>query len=161
RASGRRTRGGTRHTRRGCHAADARRSPIRACREVLQRRHGAGLIRQARVPRGQALKPNALVLLDSSAILAVLDRADQNHAAALRAATQLARLRCRLFQSTWLRAETHALLIARVGADPARRWLSSPPSPTVRPDAADEARGEAIVKRYRDKDFSLCDAVSF
>jgi predicted nucleic acid-binding protein len=111
--------------------------------------------------RRQALNPNTLVLLDSSAILAVLDRADQNHAAALRAATELARLRCRLFQSTWLRAETHALLIARVGADPARRWLSSPPPPTVRPDAADEARGETIVERYRDKDFSLCDAVSF
>jgi len=27
--------------------------------------------------------------------------------------------------------------------------------------AADDARGERIVLRYRDKDFSLCDAIAF
>src|SRR5439155_1546561 len=73
----------------------------------------------------------------------------------------LARLRCRVFQTTFLRAETHALLRARLGAGAARQWLSAPASPTVRPEPADEVRGERIVIRYRDKDFSLCDAIAF
>jgi len=94
-------------------------------------------------------------------VLAVLDAADANHARALRAATELARLRCRLFQTTLLRAETHALLLSRLGAAAARRWLASPPPATIRPDPADDARGERIVLRYRDKDFSLCDAIAF
>ena len=39
----------------------------------------------------------------------MLDAVDANHARALRAATELARLRCRVFQTTLLRAdkETH------------------------------------------------------
>jgi predicted nucleic acid-binding protein len=94
-------------------------------------------------------------------VLAVLDAADGHHAHALRAATELGRLRCRVFQTTLLRAETHALLIARLGAPAARRWLSSPRPPTVRADPEDELRGERIVIRYRDKDFSLCDAIAF
>jgi predicted nucleic acid-binding protein len=102
-----------------------------------------------------------LVLLDSSAVLAVLDRADGDHARALRTATELARLRCRLFQTTWLRAETHALLVARLGARAAREWLATAPPPTLRPEPIDESRGERIVLRYVDKDFSLCDAVAF
>ena len=94
-------------------------------------------------------------------MLAVLDAADANHARALRAATELARLRCRVFQTTLLRAETHALLRSRLGAEAARRWLSSPPPATLRPDPGDDARGERIVLRHRDKDFSLCDAIAF
>ena len=101
------------------------------------------------------------MLLDSSAILAALDASDTHHARALRASTDLARLRCRVFQTTFLRAETHALLLARLGAGAARQWLSAPASPTVRPEPRDEVRGERIVIRYRDKDFSLCDAIAF
>lgn len=101
------------------------------------------------------------MLFYSSAVLAVLDAADRQHAAALRAATDLARLRCRPFQTTYLRVETHALLLARLGHDAARQWLAEVPTPIVRPDALDETRGEGIVVRYRDKDFRLCDAISF
>lgn len=101
------------------------------------------------------------MLVDSSAILAMLDSADSNHAPALRAATELARLRCRTFQTTLLRAETHALLLARLGAGPARAWLAEPARSLIRPEPQDETRGESIVARYKDKDFSLCDAVSF
>ena len=101
------------------------------------------------------------MLLDSSAVLAVLDAADANHVRALLATTDIARLRCRVFQTTLLRAETHALLLSRLGADAARRWLSSRRPATIRPEPADDTRGESIVLRYRDKDFSLCDAIAF
>jgi len=43
----------------------------------------------------------APVLLDSSAIPAVLDASDTHHARALRTSTDLARLRCRVFQTTF------------------------------------------------------------
>ena len=101
------------------------------------------------------------MLLDASAVLAVLDAADRNHASAVVTATELARLRCRVFQTTWLRAETHALLLVRLGHEAARCWLSEPTLPTVRPEPADELAAEVIVKRFRDKDYSLCDALSF
>jgi predicted nucleic acid-binding protein len=91
----------------------------------------------------------------------MLDSADRNHAPALRAATELARLRCSLFQTTWLRAETHALLLVRLGHQAARQWLSAPAPLPVRPERTDELQAEEIVKRYRDKDYSLCDALSF
>jgi predicted nucleic acid-binding protein len=107
------------------------------------------------------MTPGARVLLDSSAVLAVLDAADANHGEALRTATDLARQRCRLFQTSFLRVETHALLLARLGADAARRWLVAPRPPTLRPEPGDEARGESVVRRCRDKEFSLCDAIAF
>jgi predicted nucleic acid-binding protein len=91
----------------------------------------------------------------------MLDSADRNHARALLAATELARLRCSLFQTTWLRAETHALLLVRLGHQPARQWLSAPAPAPIRPERADEVQAEEIVKRFRDKDYSLCDALSF
>jgi uncharacterized protein len=94
-------------------------------------------------------------------VLAMLDAADRNHARAVVAATELARERCRLFQTTWLRAETHALLLVRLGHQAARQWLSAPPPVTLPPVRGDEAEAEQIVRRFRDKDYSLCDALSF
>jgi len=94
-------------------------------------------------------------------VLAILDAADRNHASALIAATDLARLRCRVVQTTWLRAETHALLLIRLGHAAARQWLSAPAPPSIRPEPRDEAEAEEIVKRFRYKDYSLCDALSF
>src|SRR5262245_41438709 len=90
-----------------------------------------------------------------------MDAADENHAAAVLATTELARLRCRIFQTTWLRAETHALLLVRLGHEAARKWLSEPAPTAVRPQPVDELDAELVVKRYRDKDYSLCDALSF
>ena len=94
-------------------------------------------------------------------MLALLDSADRNHAQAVTAAAELARLRCRLFQTTWLRAETHALLLVRLGHHAARQWLGAPASPSIRPERPDEMAAEETVKRFADKDYSLCDALSF
>jgi predicted nucleic acid-binding protein len=94
-------------------------------------------------------------------VLALLDSADRNHARAVIAATELARLRGRLFQTTWLRAETHALLLVRLGHQAARQWLAASSSPSIRPEPSDEIAAEQTVKRFADKDYSLCDALSF
>lgn len=99
--------------------------------------------------------------MDSGAVLAALDQGDARHAEAIRTATELLRLRCRRFQTMALRIETHALLLARLGPAAAREWLASPPTPTVPVELVDEARGERIILRHTDKDYSLCDAISF
>ena len=91
----------------------------------------------------------------------MLDSGDENHARALIAAHELARDRCRVFQTTWLRAETHALLLVRLGHHAARQWLASPSSPAIRPERTDEVAAEEIVKRFTDMGYSLCDALSF
>jgi predicted nucleic acid-binding protein len=101
------------------------------------------------------------VLLDSSAVLPVVDSRDPRHTEASRTVVDLARLRCRLIQTFPLRAETHALLLARLGPDAARQWLADPSAPITPIDPGDQARAERIVLRHTDKDYSLCDAISF
>jgi uncharacterized protein len=99
------------------------------------------------------------VLWDSSAILAFLDRDDANHAAALRTASLLAHTTPVI--TNYLEAEAHALLLRRLGRGPARSWLLEGQLAVVRARPAEEARAKEIVAQFSDKDWSLCDAVSF
>jgi uncharacterized protein len=101
------------------------------------------------------------VLWDSSAVLALLDADDADHERAVEVATGLAARRRRSFLTNYVEVETHALLLRKLGRALAREWLLSATLPVVRATPADEARGRALVARYADKDWSLCDAVSF
>lgn len=58
-------------------------------------------------------------------------------------------------------AETHALLLARLGSDLARTWLTTNRWPIERVTEDDEARARTIVAQHADKAFSYTDAVSF
>jgi predicted nucleic acid-binding protein len=61
-------------------------------------------------------------------------------------------------------AETHALLLTRVGYQAARQFLEEAEQSTitiVRATTRDEERARAIIYQYQDKDFSLTDAISF
>ena len=62
-------------------------------------------------------------------------------------------------------AETHALYVARLGRDAAAVFLRDtdiiPAIAVVRPTEADELAARAIIYRFRDKAFSLTDAISF
>lgn len=101
------------------------------------------------------------VLWDSSAILALIDAEDADHKNAVSVAEAIARERRPSFITNYLEAETHALLLRKLGRALARQWLLSAPLPVlrVRPDEEDRAR--EIIARYSDKDWSLCDAISF
>jgi hypothetical protein len=100
-------------------------------------------------------------LVDSSAVLALLDAADPRHQQAVETAEGLAAGRAVLVQTNYLWAETHALLLARRGRAAARAWLLSRALPIAAATASEEARAVEIVRRYREQDFSLCDAISF
>lgn len=101
------------------------------------------------------------VLIDSSAVLALLDRKDEHHLEARAVDAVLAATKAEPFQTQFLRAETHALLLARMGPAVARTWLETGFPPVHYAEPSDEIAGIRIVLRHRDKGYSLCDAISF
>jgi predicted nucleic acid-binding protein len=101
------------------------------------------------------------VLWDSSAIVAALDAGDRRHEAAVAIAERLAAERWLSLITNYLEAEAHALLLRRLGRGAALGWLLKTTIPVLRALPADEQRAKEILARYRDKDFSLCDAISF
>lgn len=101
------------------------------------------------------------VLWDSSAILALLDADDADHQRAVSAARQIASDERPSFITNYIEAEAHALLLHKLGRMLAREWLLSGGLPVVRALPAEEERAKEIIARHADKDWSLCDAISF
>lgn len=104
---------------------------------------------------------SAAVLWDSSAILAVLDRTDTFHAAAEATTRALADARLPGVTTNYILAEAHNLLLHRLGREIALQWLLRPGLEVVQVIASQEERALAILTRYNDKNWSLCDAISF
>jgi predicted nucleic acid-binding protein len=103
----------------------------------------------------------ARVLVDTSAVYALVDRSDANHAAAR---TILASLRLRGVEpllTNFIVAESHALLLSRLNPGLAREWLTRSRWPIERVTDGDETRARAVIVRYTDKAFSYTDATSF
>ncbi|MGH2458705.1 MAG: type II toxin-antitoxin system VapC family toxin [Chloroflexota bacterium] len=112
----------------------------------------------------RAALPAHRVLVDSSAYFALLDRRDQRHAEARAIQEQLIRQGSRLFTTSFVLAETHALLLARLSqaiATAFLREMERRPMTLIWVTPADVTRAREIIYRYDDKDFSLTDATSF
>jgi predicted nucleic acid-binding protein len=103
----------------------------------------------------------ARVLVDTSAIYALLDRDDANHRAARAALERLRKRRDEPFLTSFVLAECHALLLARLGPDIARRWLVTLAWPVERTTAEDEEAAREIITNHSDKSYSFTDAASF
>jgi predicted nucleic acid-binding protein len=101
------------------------------------------------------------VLWDSSAILALLDADDADHASAVEIARQIASVRRPSFITNYIEVEAHALLLRKLGRTLAREWLLTRGLPAIRALPDEENRAREIIARHSDKDWSLCDAVSF
>jgi predicted nucleic acid-binding protein len=101
------------------------------------------------------------VLWDSSAILALLDAEDADHARAVAIAGQIASERRPSFVTNYIEVEAHALLLRKLGRTLAREWLLTAGLPVVRVLPQEEDRAREIIARHSDKDWSLCDAISF
>lgn len=104
---------------------------------------------------------NRSVLWDSSAILALLDADDADHAQALAVAREIAAERRPSFISNYIEVEAHALLLRKLGRAIARQWLLTGGLPVVRALPAEEERAREILARHADKDWTLCDTISF
>lgn len=101
------------------------------------------------------------VLWDSSAILALVDAHDADHARAVEVARQIAAERRPSFVTNYIEAETHALLLRKLGRAVARQWLLTGQLPVVAVLPTEEQQAKDILARHVDKDWTLCDAISF
>ena len=101
------------------------------------------------------------VLWDSSAILALLDADDADHGRAIVVARQIALEKRPSFVTNYIEVEAHALLLRRLGRAVAREWLLTGGLPIVRALPEEEQRAREILARHADKDWTLCDAISF
>ena len=101
------------------------------------------------------------VLWDSSAILALLDADDRDHLHAAAVATRVAVEARPCFVTNYIEAEAHALLLRKLGRAIARQWLLEGGLPVVSATPAEVARAKELLLRRDDKDWSLCDAISF
>ncbi|MGH9379741.1 MAG: type II toxin-antitoxin system VapC family toxin [Thermoanaerobaculia bacterium] len=103
----------------------------------------------------------ARILVDASAVYALLDADDRWHGAARAAFDAVRRRREEPLLTNFLVAECHALLLSRLGSDVARRWLLTNVWPIERVTGTDEEHAVEIIRRYDDKTFSYTDAASF
>ena len=103
----------------------------------------------------------ALILVDTSAVYALIDRDDRNHAPAKAKLKALKRQKLEPFLTNFLVAETHALLLSRLGIDVARQWLLANVWRIESVIPSDEQKARDIIRTYVDKDFSYTDASSF
>ena len=101
------------------------------------------------------------VLWDSSAILALIDADDADHARARVVARDIASERRPSFITNYIEAETHALLVRKLGRAMAREWLLTGGLTVVPALAAEEQHAREILARHTEKDWTLCDAISF
>lgn len=101
------------------------------------------------------------VFVDTSAFYSAISRTDARHRIAAETFALLQRERLPLFTSNIVVAETHALMLRRLGRTIAARWLSSLDINLVFATELDHDQALDLIRRYTDKDFSYADAVSF
>ncbi len=102
-----------------------------------------------------------LVFVDTSGIVAAMNARDEHHAEARKIFRDVAEERCGLIITNYVRAETHALLVARAGRNIALRFLEDTSWVVEWVSPEDEKKAMDILRTYRDKTFSLTDATSF
>jgi uncharacterized protein len=101
------------------------------------------------------------VLWDSSAILALLDADDRDHARAVAVARDIASEQRPSFITNYVEAEAHALLLRKLGRTISREWLLTGGLPVLPALAAEEQKAREILAGHTDKDWTLCDAIFF
>ena len=101
------------------------------------------------------------MLWDSSAILALLDADDADHERAAAVAHRIAAEARPSFITNYIEVEAHALLLRKLGRTIARNWLLSGGLPILRVLPQEEERARTILTSHVDKDWSLCDTISF
>jgi predicted nucleic acid-binding protein len=101
------------------------------------------------------------VFVDTGAFYAALNRKDEHRQEAVQLFTRAVEEEWQLFTSNFVVAETHALILTRLGRDLAADWLRDVPAAVVRVTAEDEGKAKRIIFGYQDKEFSYCDATSF
>lgn len=102
-----------------------------------------------------------VAFVDSSAIVALVDRNDAAHEAVVAAYRDLLEQGYKLFTTNYVIAETVSLLAEGAGADVARQWLRDHRLPVYHADEEDDHRARALVIASRSpRGLSYVDAIS-
>lgn len=109
--------------------------------------------------RSAAQAPVAFV--DSSAIVALVDRDDATHAAAVEAYRSLVASGYKLFTTNAVVVEAYDLLVTGVGPEVAKRWLREMRLPIYHIPEEDEERARRLVAKEGSRAVSLTNALSF
>lgn len=101
--------------------------------------------------------------VDTSAYFALTESHSTYHVDATRILTRLGHEHWRIVTTNFVLAETHSLLLQRLGRVIATSVIPEIRQGTaiVRVSASDERRAWEIITQYDDKDFSFTDATSF
>ena len=117
---------------------------------------------RGRKPDVTGADPALAIFVDSSAIVALVDRDDSAHAAAVTAYGDLLAQGYKLFTTNYVIAEAFDLLSTGVGPDVARRFLRDCKLAIYHADEQDERRAKRVVLRQTGPNgLTLTDAVSF
>lgn len=118
--------------------------------------------RRGRKPKVISADPGLAIFVDSSAIVALVDRDDSAHGAAVAAYGDLLAQGYKLFTTNYVITETFDLLSTGVGPDVARRFLRDCKLAIYHADEQDERRAKRVVLRQTGPNgLTLTDAVSF
>lgn len=101
------------------------------------------------------------IMVDTSAIYALIDRSDDCHEKAKYLFKKLSERDVDLMLTNFILAETHALILSRLGHELAREWVKNLIWKIERVKEEDEKRAREIVITYKDKSFSYTDATTF
>ncbi len=104
------------------------------------------------------------IFVDTSAYYALTDGGDGNHEAAIGILQQFIREGAELLTTNYIIAETHALLLNRLGYSIALQVITElykSRTRIYRVKEAEERRAFEIIRMYSDKEYSLVDAISF
>ncbi len=101
------------------------------------------------------------IMVDTSAIYALLDRSDLMHEEAKKCFTVMAKENVTTIITNFVKAECHALISSRLGHDLARNWLRKMIWPVERITEIDEKRAMEIINYYTDKTYSYTDTTTF
>lgn len=102
----------------------------------------------------------AVVFVDASALVALADREDASHEAAVAAYGDLVRNAYRFFTTDLALTEAHALILAALGPEIARSWLAHCSIRVLPITTADLEEGRrAIEEGYAPPSAALADAV--
>ncbi len=104
------------------------------------------------------------LFVDTSAYFALTDKRDANHEAAVRVIHQFIREHVELLTTNYIVAETHTLLLNRIGHTTALKVIEAlykSQTRIYRVREAEERKALDIIRLYTDKKFSLVDAISF
>jgi len=103
----------------------------------------------------------AQVLVDSSAIYALVDRDDAFHRKAVALLRSMSGRGLTPLLTNFIVAESHALILSRMNAAMAWHWLLGQSWQVEAVQAGDEDVARDIIRKYTDKSFSYTDATSF